>query len=263
MRSAIARGVSRALLGGVVAAIALACSSPPPPPSQTTIAPPDALPPSGRPDARPPGPLPAPPTGSPLPDYAAPKGWVADPESIDQTDVIPYRMLTREDFRGTEPPPWIQGVRGRVGAATCGHILTTPDTVVNIEPLAAGGYEARVGRLHFVAQMDRNCSWWNPQNPGFPNEYILQHEQIHFALFELEARKLDASARDLSLQIRGVGPTSEAANSDAQTELYRVLEARVGRILDRSREFDQDTSLGYDPDAQERWWQRVSAELRE
>ena len=42
--------------------------------------------------------------------------------------------------------------------------------------------------LRFRAQMDRKCSWWNPKDLGFPQEYILEHEQIHFALCELGAR---------------------------------------------------------------------------
>jgi hypothetical protein len=247
------------MLAGLLA-LGVGCASPaslttpvPPPGSLPAVGPAVSSPPPDR--------ILPPPSGHPLPDYAAPRGWVVDPQALDQTDVISYRALSRGDFRGTEPPEWIVGVRDRVGAATCGHILTTPDTALAIEPQAGGGFEAQVTELRFVAQMDRRCSWWNPQNPGYPDEYILQHEQIHFALFELEARRLDAAADGLRSQIRGVGSSQDAAHGQAQAELNRLLGERVGAVLERSRQFDQDTSLGYDPAAQERWWREVNQEL--
>jgi hypothetical protein len=67
-----------------------------------------------------------------LPDSAAPSGGLVDPASVDLSDAIPYRTLTRADFKGTQAPAPFAAVADRVGAATCGHVLTTPDTQLAI-----------------------------------------------------------------------------------------------------------------------------------
>ena len=40
-----------------------------------------------------------------LPEYAAPKGGVVDPASVDLSDVIAYRTLSPSDFKAAQPPP--------------------------------------------------------------------------------------------------------------------------------------------------------------
>ena len=91
------------------------------------------------------------------------------------------------------------------------------------------GYEASVGEVRVRAQMDRRCSWWNPKDLGLPQEYILEHEQIHFAICELEARRLNTTLRELTSTL---SVTAESVQAAAQ---------RV--------------------ENQKRWWARVQAEL--
>ena len=40
-----------------------------------------------------------------LPEYAAPKGGVVDPASVDLSDIITYRTLAPSDFKAAQPPP--------------------------------------------------------------------------------------------------------------------------------------------------------------
>ena len=202
---------------------------------------------------------------STLPEYAAPKGKILDPAVLDTTDVISYRTLTRADFKSEHPPPEFAAYADKVGAATCAHILTTPDSKVFYQPFRASGgathYRATFQHLRFYAQMDRSCSWWNPKDRAVSAEYILEHEQVHFAIFELESRRLNASARQIEARLHATAADPDAAVQLLHQQLEAHLQARIEDILERSREFDEDTSMGHDPEAQRRWWNLVHSEL--
>jgi hypothetical protein len=200
-----------------------------------------------------------------LPEHAAPKGGIMDPASVDLSDVISYRSLSPSDFKAAQPSPEHAAYADRIGAATCGRILTTPETQVAIDPVpspsGATTWRATPHQLGFRAVMDRKCSWWNPKDLGLPQAYILQHEQIHFALFEIDARRMNANAPELTKQLATTADSSAAAAHSVQTRLEAYLAGELKRALGRQREFDEDTSLGHKPEAQERWWDRVQAEL--
>jgi hypothetical protein len=206
--------------------------------------------------------------GSTLPDYAAPKGGVVAAADLDSTDVIGYRLLSRADFRGTQAPPEFARVAGRVGAATCGQVRTTSDTVFLINwrqesPTSERQHWVEVKKLGFMALMDRRCSWWNDQTASRAPGYVLQHEQIHFALYELGARKLNASAEAIKQSMMNEGKSQEAVQLRAQRALNDALVKATEELLERNREFDEDTSLGFRPDRQRDWLNRVNEELAE
>jgi hypothetical protein len=188
-----------------------------------------------------------------------------DPKSVDMSDVIPFRTLSREDFKGANPPPQFAGIADKLGAATCCHILTTSDSNFSVKTVQERGettsYEVIPNHLRFRAQMDRTCSWWNPKDTGFPEVYVLEHEQIHFALCELGARDLNANIEDVVEEIRATTSTADAATALAQTRLREQLRERTDSLLDRQRDFDEDTSMGHEPEAQKRWVAKVEAEL--
>jgi hypothetical protein len=203
-----------------------------------------------------------------LPEYAAPKGGVVDAGQLDSTDVIGYRQLARSDFRGTKAPPEFAAVAERVGAATCGQVRTTKDTEFLISwrqesPTSEKRHWVEVKKLGFMALMDRRCSWWNDRAAARAPGYVLQHEQIHFALYELGARKLNASVEQIKRDMVTEGKTQEAVQAHAQQALNAALQAATVDLLDRNRDFDEDTSLGYRPDRQRAWLQKVTAELAE
>jgi len=203
---------------------------------------------------------------SSLPEYAAPKGRVIDPEEYDASDVIPYRSLVRDDFKGTQAPAAFAPYADRLGAATCAYILTTPGTQLAIRQARSRdgttGYEATPRRLGFHAQMDRACSWWNASQEELPTAYVLEHEQIHFALFELGARRLNAAAAGIAGRVLGTAATPEGAAEEAERWLEEQIQQELYRTLERSREFDEDTSFGYEPGRQKAWRARVDVELR-
>jgi hypothetical protein len=202
---------------------------------------------------------------STLPEYAAPKGMLVDPATADVSDVIPYQQLTRADFKGTHPPAAFAPHADTMFAATCAYLVTTPDTKVAIQPMQSPDgtivYHATADHIRFQAQMDRNCSWWSPRDSGVPDAYILEHEQIHFALFELEVRRLNASIEEIKSRIDATAASPEEATQLAQQDLENEIQGRIEAILARSRKFDEETSFGYKPDRQKKWWRLVQSEL--
>ena len=205
---------------------------------------------------------------STLPEYAAPKGGVVEAGKLDSSDVIGYRQVTRADFRGTQAPREFAAVADRVGAATCGQVRTTDDTTFLINwrqetPTSEKQYSVEVKKLGFMALMDRRCSWWNEKLAARAPDYVQQHEQIHFALYELGARKLNASVEEIKREMAGSGGSQEAVQSHAQQALNSALSKATEELLDRNRDFDQDTSLGYRPDRQRSWLKKVMEELAE
>ncbi len=79
-------------------------------------------------------------------------------------------------------------------AVTCAYVVASQDARIFPEPATdptgADGYRARIEGLRFDALMSRSCSWWNPDNAVSP-AYVLQHEQIHFDIFEVTERRLN------------------------------------------------------------------------
>lgn len=202
-----------------------------------------------------------------LPESAAPKSRMLEASALERGDVIRYRTLTRADFRATRPPPEFAAIADRVGAATCGRVLTTPDTTLFITERRAADGTTRVGatlqHIGFYALMDRDCSWWNDAIADRQPAYVLEHEQIHLAIFELGARQLNAIAEQITAELAVEGATPHEAKKRAEQELEATLRERTADIVRRSREFDEDTSLGYNPERQKAWLARVRAELRD
>jgi hypothetical protein len=203
---------------------------------------------------------------STLPEYAAPKGGVVDAGKLDSSDVIGYRQLTRADFRGTHAPPEFAQVADRVGAATCGQVRTTSDTTFFLKwrqetPSSDKHHWVEVKKLSFMALMDRRCSWWNEQAASRAPDYVLQHEQIHFALYELGARKLNASVESIKREMAAEGGSREEVESRARRALNGALLKATEELLEQNRDFDEDTSLGYRPNRQRAWLKRVTDEL--
>jgi hypothetical protein len=203
-----------------------------------------------------------------LPEYAAPKGAVVELTKLDSSDVIAYRQLTRADFRGKRAPLEFAGIADRVGAATCGQVRTTPETAFFMRwrkdsADGAAHHWVEVKQLGFVALMDRRCSWWNDKVAARAPGYVLEHEQIHFALYELGARQLNASVESIKRSMLSEGSSPREVEAHAQRALNDALAEATQQLIDRNRDFDQDTSLGYRPDRQHAWLQKVRSELAE
>jgi len=204
-------------------------------------------------------------TGDALPSYAAPKARRFGGAQELGGDVIRYRRLTREDFRGSEPPPEFAPQRDRIGAATCAYLAPRPEMSIAVVSVASNeteaSYRASPEGVGFRALMNRDCSWWNAEQTRIPPDYVLEHEQIHFALLEIHARRLDARAGELAQSATVSSSDPDEALRLAHAKLEAELSTALAKAMQRQREFDEDTSMGFRPDRQAVWLERVRAEL--
>lgn len=189
-----------------------------------------------------------------------------EPSSIAGGDLIRYRDLTRSDFRASAPPAEAAAHAKQLGALTCAYIATTPDTAYEIRETVRGrerSYEVRFSRLGFLAHMDRSCSWWNDESSARNDAYVLQHEQIHFALAELEARRRNREAKELLASWSERTDSMDEAKHLVEEKLEGLVNEAMAELLDASEDFDEDTSAQHSPKKQDAWEQRVDEELAE
>ncbi|MBT4502449.1 MAG: hypothetical protein HOC74_32245 [Gemmatimonadetes bacterium] len=184
----------------------------------------------------------------------------------DTARAIAYRPLRREDFRGEHPPKEFLYQMGSPGAVSCVFIRVDPDLQIAVRAVAAadGGelFVARLEQLSFRAEMDRGCSWWNDAS-GLESEVrMLQHEQIHFALFELAARELNQTARTRVRVWEYRADSRERAKAAGEQFLQGLLREAMREVGKRNADFDRETSFGRDWDRQQLWKKTVEAELR-
>jgi hypothetical protein len=200
-----------------------------------------------------------------LPEYAAPKQASLDGRNPLEGDLIAYRKLERGDFRGKEAPEAFRAVKDRVGAATCARIVSDPPAEIEItqttSPKGETSVTGRIKTVGYRALMDRACSWWNDKAKDQDPVYVLQHEQIHFALFEVEARRLDKEVQELAHDHVFEGDSVDEVKEDVQSRIQGLFDDTSETLLERNRDFDEDTSLGYKPAQQQEWFDTVTRQL--
>ena len=201
-----------------------------------------------------------------LPDYALPQsGAVLDDAQMIKA-AFTYRQLTIADFKAPTLPAERAMHRSSINAHTCAHIRPTKSSLFSIRRTRyddAVVYIGRIDAIGFEAVMVPGCSWWNPDLPAARHAYVLQHEQIHFALVELTARRL---TRDCSGQVRtfmAIQPTAAAARKEIQTTIKQWVRSAMEQSLDHHTACDEDTSLFYSPRWQQWWFEKVERELVE
>ena len=195
---------------------------------------------------------------SPTPTYYA-------AGTFDALDAIGYQTLRRGDFKATAPPNEGKGMPVAASAALVGAVTVAPGSEFSVVPLKTGSdstlFEATAHHLHFHAIMDRNKSWWRSELDSISTAEVLEHEQIHFAIFELAARDLNARMPEIATRIRSTGRTMDDARRTASARLEAELQASNEKIAERQSEFEKDTSNGMNRKRQKGWWDRIQAEL--
>ena len=184
---------------------------------------------------------------------------------LDAADVIGWRQLTRADFRGERPPDAFARPSVRPVAVSCAFLVPDPAARIFAVPRTVDDvvrYRARVEGLRFRAQLSRTCSWWNP-NADMSPAYVLQHEQIHFDIFETAARRLNKDLPGL-LSVMDVEATdAHGAVVGAQAYVEGLLRRALDETAKRSFEFDRETSFGFELARQGAWRTRMDQDLEE
>ena len=113
-------------------------------------------------------------------------------------------------------------------------------------------YTGTLSQLTFEAIFDPECSWWNPKIAKSKEKYVLQHEQIHFALVELAARKLTRKAAYEVKDYLAIGNSSEEIREQVTKKLKNMMLEAMQESIGEQTDFDKDTSLTYAPSVQKK-----------
>jgi hypothetical protein len=170
----------------------------------------------------------------------------------------PTRRLMKEDFRGRVP------VQARNSSMSWLHIETSWECVVG----------ELVASAHAI--FDPSQSWWRTsygniwgnagerttasqaqmqarRNVMQLDRQLLDHEQLHFDLAELAARKIR----------KRFGEYKDACLDPGGTEPIQTMVIEVDRELQEEQtKYDLETGHGTNVRAQDRWAQRVRAMLK-
>ena len=199
-----------------------------------------------------------------LPEYAKPRTVQIDEKVI--LTGFTYRQLTREDFRASSSPAYLSTHEENINAHSAITIRITGDSNIRIIPqhlLDQNNYLGRINHLAFEAVMIPDKSWWNPKMKAGMTPYVLQHEQIHFALTEIAARKLTSEARKWSSNLSVIRQTPQ----EVYSEILQQVKVRINSAMEanqkRHLKFDNDTSLFYNPSWQAWWLEMVEKELKQ
>jgi hypothetical protein len=199
-----------------------------------------------------------------LPEYAKPH--LVEPENR-QTLKKPgftYRALTIDDFQAQSLPENLVSHTQNIAAHACCQIRTTKDTKYKITRGYLNQQIHYFGSLKYVAfeaVMIPDCSWLNPRVAEGKLDYVLQHEQIHFALMELAARELTREAKAEAQNFIAIQSSYSAAQGEIAAKIQEMVRSANEAVLKKHTAFDEETSLYFDPASQQRWLERVEAQL--
>jgi hypothetical protein len=202
-----------------------------------------------------------------LPEYAQPRFHDPGEGVAVSREGFRYRPLTIEDFQAEALPPEYSQYNHHINAHSCISIRPAEDSKVRITQGVYGEkmfYVGSLSQIRFEAVFVPACSWWNPEVPENRKAYVLQHEQIHFALAELAARKLTREAREELKDFLAIHNSFQAVQEELSTKLKDLARDSMAASFEEHTDFDEDTSLYFDPRAQ-RWWleeveERLAAE---
>ena len=196
-----------------------------------------------------------------LPEYATPQ---IRPASKQATPFFPYRKLQQNDFRAPSLEEEKIELEKHLNARSSVQIRPKNSTKIIIRESNFNGvplYFADIDNLGFEAVFIPGNSWWNPKIPAAKKRYVLQHEQIHFALLEITAQRINREKNHYRKGLPIIGNTAMEAQQLAIVWIQEIINSYNKEILEQHTAFDQDTSLYYSPKIQQRWWTQVKKEL--
>ncbi len=198
-----------------------------------------------------------------LPDYSQPRIYPSD--TALPAHVVAYRDLVAADFQAEHLPDFLRDHTRHMNAHTAVAIRTIPGAQYILSPPDGHGtqmYSGRVENLAFEAVMIPARSWWNPTLAKERFAYVLQHEQIHFALMEVAARRLTGRVAEEQARLTVFDTSNEAVKKRLLAEIDQWLAESERDVLREHTEFDRATSRQYAPEVQQQWYERVARELK-
>ncbi|RUM40276.1 MAG: hypothetical protein DSY57_00015, partial [Desulfobulbus sp.] len=187
-------------------------------------------------------------TGCPrLPEYALPHINTIDSERVLSGKGFTYRALTVHDFRAQSPPKAVSGHAGNIFAHSSIHLRLSRKTRFFIthgynDSFDQSFWAGSIQSIGFEAVMDPACSWWNPRVPPEKKAYVLQHEQIHFALMEIAARRLSRRVgKNLSV-FSVIDSSRQGVEEQLKEKISTLVKGENRKILQTHTSFDENCS---------------------
>ena len=201
-----------------------------------------------------------------LPQYAVPKLRESYDKQVSFEDEFTYRPLKVEDFKAQSLPENLSAHVKSINAHACIRVRPTADSKISVGSEYYQGkrvYFGHITHIAFEATMSPNCSWWNPNIPSERTAYVLQHEQIHFAITEIAARKLTQKARTLIKDFIVIQNSVHEARAEITNKISTITREAMTEALKQHTAFDEDTSLLLNIPKAHRWWlKEVEEQLR-
>lgn len=199
-----------------------------------------------------------------LPEYARPHLREIDHKQEVLKKGFTYRQLTVDDFQALELPANIKPHAKSIAAHACCRIRAAKDSKFTITRGYLNQqihYFGSIKYIFFEAVMIPECSWLNPRVSEEKLEYVLEHEQIHFALMEIAARKLTREVRKETKNFISIQSTYEDTQEEISAKIRDMVRTANQAVLKEHASFDEDTSLYFDPEGQRWWLDRVEEQL--
>lgn len=201
-----------------------------------------------------------------LPEYARPQIYILEEGTAATEKGFSYRQLAFTDFQATSLPVGIQQYSRHLNARSCITIHPTQNFKVNISRAFFYDHLTYVGSFEYIsfeASFLPSCSWWNDKVPQKFKAYVLQHEQIHFALAELAARKVTLQAKEGLVHYVAFGNTDREVQMKLREKVKELVQDAINSDLKVHTAFDEDTSGFYVPKIQQSWLSDVKKRLAE
>ena len=175
--------------------------------------------------------------------------------SYDHASETTYRQVSWDDFlgSGTAPPGWNRWQNGSYA-----HIATNLKIGhFEIETQKKeGGWVARPVGIRPYAIMAKDFS---AVLPGSRDDLTLGHEQLHFDIAELMARRITVRLDAL----RGEGDSERGARSDLEEEIRNVFLEGLRELDELQARYDADAGRTVRKRPQKRWAKNVAAMFAE
>ena len=142
------------------------------------------------------------------------------------------RPLVLADFKG----------RPRPGEA---HAALTSATIVAQVACKGGQFTG-----HVQAAFDPATSWW--REPATMTPKLMRHEQLHFDITEVYARRLRQKLAGVHMPCAQLGSAFERLSKDVYADWEKAEE-----------QYDRDTNHGLKPEQQAQWEAQVQKQLAE
>lgn len=201
-----------------------------------------------------------------LPEHAKPRLLAPEVGNQISKKGFSYRQLEIHDFQAKSLPADYRKYSHKIGAQSCISIRPSRDTKISITQAFyqdMSFYTGTIAQLTFEAVFVPACSWWNQEITKSREEYVLQHEQIHFALAELAARKLTMESSSETKSYLAIGNNYIQTQEEVLGKLKKMGRETMEASLKEHTDFDEDTSMVYDPRVQQRWIENVQVRLGE